>query len=237
MDRGAKTRAWRGGLGVILAALGAAVLGCSGGGTNAELSKTVDDLKAENAALKKLVEQHEKDLRPLQKRVDDHDIQIQNLDRTQGTLQKDLLARMTEMVSEQMGSRVRRFARPGQPVAGPEAPPAAPAPQKFEERAWMGFDGQDLQPELAEQLKLKATTGVLVTDLREGAPAAQAGIKKNDLVQSFDDLPIKTRADLERAMQGKKPLQNITLGILRDAAPVKVTVQLGVRRVPVAVPE
>ena len=101
----------------------------------------------------------------------------------------------------------------------------------------MGFDGQDLNAELAEQLKLKAKTGVLITDLREGAPAAQAGLKKNDLVQSLDDVEVKTRADLDRAMQGKKPHQNVTVGVLRDAETVKVTVQLGVRRVPVAVPE
>jgi C-terminal processing protease CtpA/Prc len=237
MNRGTKTRAWRNGLWAILAGLCAWVLGCSGNGNDAQLRKTVEDLKAENAALKKLVEQHEKELRPLQKRVDDHDVQIQDQDRTLGKVRKDLESRLTEMVAEQFSGRVRRFARAGPPVVGPEAPPAAPPPQKFEERAWMGFDGQDLNAELAEQLKVKAKTGVLITDLREGAPAAQAGLKKNDLVQSLDDVEVKTRADLDRAMQGKKPHQNVTVGVLRDAETVKVAVQLGVRRVPVAVPE
>lgn len=235
MDRGAMIKAWRDGLGLVLAGLCALALGCSGSSKDAELRKTVDDLKAENTALKKLVEQHEKDLRPLQKRVDDQDVQIQNLDKTLGQAQKSLESKLAEMVAEQVGGgRVRRFARAGPVPQGPDAPPAPPAPQKLEERPFIGFDGQDLQPELAEQLKMKAKTGVLITDIREGAPAAQAGLKKNDLVQSLDNIEVKTRSDLERAMQGKKPHQNVILGVLRDADTLKVTVQLGVRQVPVA---
>jgi len=113
-------------------------------------------------------------------------------------------------------------------------PRPVPAPAvKVEERPYMGFDGQNVEPELAEQLKLKAKTGVLVTDVVEGAPAALAGLKKNDVIQGVDGAEIKARADLEKALAGKKPEQEVKVTVLRDDQKVRLEMKLGVKRVEV----
>jgi len=104
---------------------------------------------------------------------------------------------------------------------------------RFAERPYMGFDAQEIAPELVEQLELKAKAGVLVTNVREGSPAAVAGLRKNDVIQQFDGKEVKTFEDLKRLLAVKKPGQVVVLGVVRGEERLTLKVKLGKRRVPI----
>ena len=213
------------GLCMALAAALALLAGCSGGDT-ADLQQRVKDLEAENQSLKQQVEKLSGEFRPLQARVDKLDEGQRLMEKTLVQARKDLEARVTDVVQQELGGRGRRLVH-----NVPAAP--APRPVRFEEQPYLGFDGQNVEPDVAKLLKLKSTTGILVTDVREGAPAALAGVKKNDVITSFDGADTKSFDDLKKALAGKKPGEVVAIGVLRGDEKLEQKVTIGMRRVPV----
>ncbi len=53
-------------------------------------------------------------------------------------------------------------------------------------RGWIGVIPQSMTPELAEAVGLPTVRGVLVNDLTPGGPAAVAGIRRGDVILSFN---------------------------------------------------
>lgn len=211
MNRWAKTLA-------LVAGLALATLwGCSGDSSG--LSQRVKELEAENASLKQQVEKLSAELRPLQAKVDELDVGQRGLEKTLAQARKDLEARVTDMVQQEVHGRRTRFA--------PQPVPAA----RFEEKPYLGFDGQDIEPDVAKLLNLKTKTGVLVTDVREGSPAAIAGITKNDVIVAMGGEEIKTFQDLKKVLDGKKPEQVVDATVLRGDEKTEMKITLGTRRV------
>jgi serine protease Do len=50
----------------------------------------------------------------------------------------------------------------------------------------MGFSVTDLTNDLAQQLGLRGERGVVVTDVDQGSPAAEAGLRPGDLITSVN---------------------------------------------------
>ncbi len=114
---------------------------------------------------------------------------------------------------------------------GPERQPQSPASAR---RAWLGLNGQELGPELAEALDLKGTPGIRVTRIVDGGPAAAAGLQAGDILTKLDDRPIPVRRpeDLRAFFNGigsRDPETTVKFEILRDAQPQTVEVTLGTR--------
>jgi S1-C subfamily serine protease len=68
--------------------------------------------------------------------------------------------------------------------------------------------------------------GVKFADVRNGSPAAKAGLKKDDLLMSFDGKPIKNLYDFTFALQAKQPGDKVEVIVLRQGKEVKATVEL-----------
>jgi len=212
-------KVWPIALALAVAAGAALVGGCSG--DTGELRSQVAELQKENKALKEQVEKLSADLRPLRARVDELDVGQRNLEKTLVNARKDLEVRVADIVRQAMTSRRgdRRFI------------PQPPPPARFVEKPYMGFDGQDIEPDVAKLLKLKTKTGVLVTDVRDGSPAAIAGLQKNDVVVALDDDEIDSFETLKKALGKKKPNQVVTVTVMRGDEKKKLKVALGTRRV------
>ncbi len=193
--------------------------GC--GGDSGDLRSRVKQLEEENKALKAEVERLSEELRPLRTRTDRLEQEQDRLEKTLANARKELDSRVTEMVQQEMQGGRR----------GPRMFPQPPPPARFEERPYMGFDGQDIEPDVAKLLNLKAKSGVLVTDVREGSPAAIAGIVKNDVVIALDKDEIKTFQDLKRALAAKKVNDVVTITVQRGDEKMDLKVTLGARRV------
>jgi serine protease Do len=79
----------------------------------------------------------------------------------------------------------------------------------------LGITVQNLTPEIAKGLGLKKDTGVVVTRVEPGSPAADAGIQTGDLVQEVNRKPVKNVEDFVQKVEKAKGQDNILLLIQR----------------------
>jgi serine protease Do len=95
----------------------------------------------------------------------------------------------------------------------PEEAQKSISPQK--ENDW-GMTVQELTPQLAQQLDLKpGTTGVVISDISEGSPAAEAGLRPGDLITEVNRTAILNLSDYQRALQQVKTGENLLLLVKR----------------------
>ena len=70
----------------------------------------------------------------------------------------------------------------------------------------MGIQAETLTSSLAEQLGVKADSGVAITEVQPGSPAAMAGLAKGMVITQANRKPVKSPADLRKAFDAK-PLE------------------------------
>jgi serine protease Do len=101
--------------------------------------------------------------------------------------------------------------------------------------AWFGAYGlQPMDPEVAKLLKRENQSGVVLSDIMEGSPAAQAGLMERDIVLAIDGQPLP-RLKPDRVVVGyfgqqvlrHQPGESLKLTILRGTAQQEVSVKLG----------
>jgi len=79
----------------------------------------------------------------------------------------------------------------------------------------LGITIQNLTPEIAKGLGLKKETGVVVTRVEPGSPAANAGIQTGDVIREVDRKPIKDVDDFVQKIEKAKDQENILLFLQR----------------------
>lgn len=67
-------------------------------------------------------------------------------------------------------------------------------------KAKMGLSLQTLTPQMAERYGLKAEGGVLITAVKSGSPAADAGISRGDVILEVDRRPVRTAEEAGKAL-------------------------------------
>jgi hypothetical protein len=80
-------------------------------------------------------------------------------------------------------------------------------------------------PDFAEPPK-----GVRFADVKEGSPAAVAGLKAGDILVNFGDKDIANLYDFTYALRAHKPGDEVTVTVLRNDKPFTVNVKLTERR-------
>lgn len=83
-------------------------------------------------------------------------------------------------------------------------------------RGWLGVSVQSITPEIAASLGLKNESGALVTDVVSGSPADLAGIKRGDVIVSFNGKEIKKMLDLPRLVAETPAGKRVEIKIIRD---------------------
>jgi serine protease Do len=68
----------------------------------------------------------------------------------------------------------------------------------------LGLTVKELDKELADRLQLKGITGVVVTDLKSGGAAQEAGIAEGDIIKEIDGSAIASLKDYEKAVAAHK---------------------------------
>ncbi len=93
-------------------------------------------------------------------------------------------------------------------------------------RGWIGVSIQNITADMVHPLGLKGTDGALVGDVVPGGPADVAGIKRGDVITSFNGKSIKNMSDLSREVADMPVGKTVDAGIIRDgkAIDVKITV-------------
>lgn len=95
-------------------------------------------------------------------------------------------------------------------------------------RGWLGVSIDDVTPELAVSLKLRAPKGAVVTVVRPNSPASDAGLEPNDVILLFNRREIASVRDLTRAVADTPIGSTVPMEVLRDGR--KITVQVRVDR-------
>jgi serine protease Do len=87
-----------------------------------------------------------------------------------------------------------------------------------EEKSDWGMMVQELTPQLAQQLGLDpGTTGVVISNIKEGSPAAEAGLRPGDLITEVNRVAVKNLNDYQHALQKVNQGDNLLLLIKRAA--------------------
>jgi hypothetical protein len=92
--------------------------------------------------------------------------------------------------------------------------------------AWLGVGTEEAPEALSSQLKLSPGVGLVVNYVGEDSPAAQAGIRKNDLLTHFEDHQLVHPEQLRKLVQVRKPGEQVTLKYLRGGEEQSVEVTL-----------
>jgi serine protease Do len=86
------------------------------------------------------------------------------------------------------------------------------------ENDW-GMMVQELTPQLAQQLGLEpGTTGVVISDINESSPAADAGLRPGDLITEVNRTAVKSLSDYQQALKNVKKSENLLLLVKRGSA-------------------
>ena len=99
--------------------------------------------------------------------------------------------------------------QPSEPSVASAGPPAESA-ERF------GFSVQDLTPELREQLKVPSGSGVVVSGVEEGGPAARGGIRPGDIVSEVNRERVRSVQEFTRALGQMRRGANLLLLVQRD---------------------
>ena len=77
--------------------------------------------------------------------------------------------------------------------------------------------------------KLPDNSGVIIAGVVGKGPAAEAGIRKNDVIRKIDGNPVKDNQDLLGMIASRKPGETVKLEILRGGETMKIDVALTTR--------
>ena len=110
--------------------------------------------------------------------------------------------------------------------------------------AYLGVTSESLYPQLADHLDLNTESGALISDVVDGSPADDAGLRASndettfqlqhvktggDVVVAFDGKPVVQNNDLSELVAEHNPGDTVTLEIVRDGNRSSVDVTLGSR--------
>ena len=90
----------------------------------------------------------------------------------------------------------------------------------------LGMQGQDITPELAQSLDLGSEEGVLVSDVTAGQSAAEAGIKRGDVITEIDRKPVKNMSEYKRSLGAIKKGRTVLFLIKRGGTTIYIAVRI-----------
>jgi len=82
-------------------------------------------------------------------------------------------------------------------------------------RSPLGLEVRPITPEIARQLNLRSTEGVVVARVEEGGAAAEAGVQRGDVIREINRQKVRTMADFERITKDVKEGDRLTLLLQR----------------------
>ena len=92
--------------------------------------------------------------------------------------------------------------------------------------AYLGVLGQTLDQEYARTQELETTKGAIMVEVVSDGPAGKAGLRKSDIVVSFEDEPIESMEDLIAAIRKSNVGEKVKITFVRDAKKQSIEVVL-----------
>jgi serine protease Do len=94
-------------------------------------------------------------------------------------------------------------------------------------RGWIGVIIQKVTPELKDKLNLPDEKGALVSDVVSRGPADESGIKRGDVIVSFDDKPISESRELPYIVASTPVGKTVLVEVIRNREKMRTEVRVG----------
>ncbi|MFC1868683.1 DegQ family serine endoprotease [Thermodesulfobacteriota bacterium] len=94
-------------------------------------------------------------------------------------------------------------------------------------RGWLGVMIQEITPDLKDKLGLEVEKGALVADVTSGGPAEKAGMKRGDVIVSFDGKDIKESKELPYIVSATPVGKTVPVEVMRKGTKEIIMVTLG----------
>jgi serine protease Do len=91
----------------------------------------------------------------------------------------------------------------------------------------LGVEVRPVTPDIARQLNLRSTEGVVVTRVDEGAAAAEAGVQRGDVIREINRQKVRSLGDFERITKDVKDGDRLTLLLQRGPMSLYVAFTVG----------
>ncbi len=89
-------------------------------------------------------------------------------------------------------------------------------------RGWLGVEGQDITPQLAESFGLQGVRGVIIAGVQRNGPAARAGLRPGDILTHINGEPVTDTKTSTALIAAFAPGTEISLRILRGGQPLEL---------------
>jgi len=94
-------------------------------------------------------------------------------------------------------------------------------------RGWIGVTIQKVTPELKDKLNLADEKGALVSDVDSRGPADESGIKRGDVIVSFDEKPIRESRELAYIVASTPVGKTVFVEVIRNQEKIRPEVRVG----------
>jgi serine protease Do len=94
-------------------------------------------------------------------------------------------------------------------------------------RGYLGAYIQDVTPEIASAFGAKQLNGALISDVTPGSPAAQAGVKRGDIITAINGEKITESRRLRLEVASMAPGTTVQLTLIRNGNELNLPVELG----------
>jgi len=99
-------------------------------------------------------------------------------------------------------------------------------------RGWLGVSIQPLTPELAESFGLDQISGALVNQVLAGSPAEKAGVKRGDVLLTYDGKPVRGVRELQLLVASTPAGSKVELVVLRQGKRLNLPVTIAAQQPP-----
>ena len=93
-------------------------------------------------------------------------------------------------------------------------------------RPYLGMEVQEITPEMAKNYGLSRTSGVIIVQVENGSPAAEAGLTPGDIIVEIDKKPVKDVKTLNDLLARVKEGETVLFLIDRGGTTIFVTLNV-----------
>jgi len=96
-------------------------------------------------------------------------------------------------------------------------------------RGWIGVEPNDLSPELRETFGVEASSGIIITGVLQGGPAAKAGVVPGDVIVAIAGKPVEDVTQLLAQVAALKPGVSAQFSVQRKKQVLQIAITPGLR--------
>ncbi len=93
-------------------------------------------------------------------------------------------------------------------------------------RGWIGVTIQTVTPDLAKSFGMNVPKGALVSDVAPGGPAERGGVKRGDIIVTFDGRSVKDANSLSRIVAETPVGNEATVSVMRNGKEVSLRIRV-----------